>query len=142
MGYSTEFKGGLKFNRELTHKEWLELRALGEEYSSDLYAKYTDTPNTIPDSYLQWVPNADGTELVWNGGEKFYDYIHWLRWLIKHYMKPRDLVLNGKIEWSGEEFEDRGIIYCADNKVTHHKVIVEGLVACPNCDHKFVPSDV
>lgn len=78
MGYSTEFVGGFKLNRELTHKEWVELYDLGMKYDRDLYAQYTDTPETIPDSYLQWVPNAGGDLIIWNGAEKFYDYIHWL----------------------------------------------------------------
>lgn len=140
MGYSTEFVGGFKLNRELTHKEWVELRKLGNEYDQDLYAQYTDTPETVPDSYLQWEPNDEGTEIVWNGGEKFYDYIHWLRWLIKHYLAPHGLVLNGKVEWRGDELEDIGIIYANDNKITHHKTKIEGLVTCPECSHKFVPN--
>ena len=140
MGYSTEFYGEFKLNRDLTHKEWLELTILGEEYSEELYAKYTETPETIPKSYLQWVPNKDGTGIVWNGGEKFYDYIHWLRWLIKHYLKPHGLVLNGKVEWRGDELEDIGIMYARNNVITHHKTKIEGLATCPNCNHKFIPN--
>lgn len=138
MGYTTDFSGGLKLNRELTHKEWLELTALGDSYEKELYAKYTDTPETIPDSYLQWVPNKDGTEIVWNGGEKFYDYIHWLRWLIKHYLKPRDIVLNGEIKWQGEEVGDVGLLIAENNKITSKKVKLEGLTTCPSCGHEFI----
>ena len=141
MGYSTEFQGSLKLNRELTHKEWIELSRLGNSYDQDLYAEYTDTPETIPKSYLQWVPNEDGTAIVWNGGEKFYDYIHWLRWLIKHYLKEHGLAVNGSIKWRGDELEDVGIIYAHNNKITHHKTKVEGVVDCPNCGHRFVPND-
>lgn len=140
MGYSTEFSGGFKLNRDLTHKEWLELRELAS-YKEEVYKKYTETPETIPNSYLQWEPNENGTEIVWNGGEKFYDYIHWLRWLIKHYLKPHGLVLNGKVEWRGDELEDIGIIYATDNKITHHKTKIEGLVTCPECSYKFVPNE-
>ena len=142
MGYTTDFSGGLKFNRELTHKEWMELKELGNYDSyQEGYKKYTDTPDTLPNSYLQWEPNSDGTQYVWNGGEKFYDYIHWLRWVIKHYMKPHDLILNGEIRWQGEDMEDVGVIVVVDNKVTTRKLVIESLCECPNCGHKFVPQN-
>jgi len=143
MGYSTDFSGGLKFNRELTHKEWMELKRLGncDSKHDGFYTEFTDTPDTIPDSYLQWEPSEDGTSYVWNGGEKFYDYIHWLRWVIKHYMIPRDLVLNGEIRWQGEEMEDVGVIMATDNKITTRKLVVEGMCECPSCGHKFVPQN-
>lgn len=141
MGYTTDFSGTLSFNRELSHKEWLELTELGD-YEKAAYEKYTDTPDTIPDAYLQWVPTPDGSGYGWNGGEKFYEYIHWLRWIIKHYMKPHDLVLNGEIRWQGEEIGDVGILTVVDNKVTTKKLTLEGVVVCPNCNHKFVPENV
>lgn len=139
MGYTTNFNGELQLNRPLTHQEWLELKQLAN-YEKAVYEAYTETPDTIPDSYLQWEPNESGTAIVWNGEEKFYDYIHWLRWLIKHYMKPHDLVLNGILHWQGEDMKDRGVLMAQDNRVTTRKLIVEGLVACPNCDHEFVPN--
>ena len=139
MGYSTEFYGEFKLNRELSHKEWLELRALAS-YNDSLYANYTDTPETIPKSYLQWEPNEDGTAIRWNGGEKFYDYIHWLRWLTKRYLKPHGLVINGKIEWRGDEVADIGVITAVDNKITSKKTKIEGLTTCPKCSHEFIPN--
>ena len=141
MGYTTKFIGGLQLNRELTHKEWMELRRLAD-YDKEVYAEYTDTPETIPDGYNQWTPNEEGTEIQWNGEEKFYEYIHWLRWLIKHYLKPRGLVLNGEIRWQGEEVGDIGAILAEENKITTKKLKLEGLVECPHCGEKFVPEDV
>lgn len=142
MGYTTTFDGELKFNRELTHMEWLDLTRLGDCYDHEHYAEFTDTPETLPDGYLQWVPNQLGTGLIWNSGEKFYDYIHWLRWLIKHYMKPRGIVLNGEIRWQGEEIEDTGVIVATNNKITTKKLVVEGIVDCPNCGERFLPKNV
>lgn len=141
MGYTTSFSGGLKLNRELTHKEWLELKELAS-YEKDVYLRYTDSPETIPDSYNQWESNEAGDEIAWNAGEKFYDYIHWLRWIIKHYLKPRDLVLNGEIRWQGEEIGDIGVIRAEENKITTRKLELEGIVECPHCGGKFVPKDV
>lgn len=140
MGYTTEFKGGLKLSRELTHKEWRELKELAE-YDRDVYRRYTETPETIPASYNQWEPNDEGTEIVWNGGEKFYDYVHWLRWIAKHYLTPRGLELNGEMQWQGEEIGDVGVIRAKASKITTEKLQVKGLVQCPNCAAKFVPVD-
>ena len=141
MGYSTQFSGGFKLNRELTHKEWIDLRELGT-YEREVYEKYTDTPDTIPSSYLQWEPNDEGTEIVWNGEEKFYDYVHWLRWLAKHYLTPHGLVINGQVKWQGDEIGDVGVLTALDNKVTIKKAIIEGVVTCPECFHRFVPKNV
>lgn len=137
MGYTTEFSGELDFNRPLTVPEYNELCKMAEESDPDLLAQYTDTPETIPSSYLQWVPTKDGMGLEWDGGEKFYEYIHWLRWLIKHYFKPRDIVLNGEIRWSGEDVEDVGILKVVDNKVTSEKLRKEILIDCPHCGERI-----
>lgn len=139
MGYSTNFIGGLSFNKELTHRQWLDLKQLADysSRSNGTYEMYTESPETIPDSYLQWEPNEDGTAYVWNGGEKFYQYIHWLRWVIKHYMKPHGLVLNGQIIWQGEDVADTGVIVAVDNKITHQK-LTKNLITCPNCSYRFV----
>lgn len=141
MGHSTSFEGGLQFSRELTHKEWMELTRLGnyESYDDGYYAEFTETPETIPQSYNQWEPNKEGTQLVWNGGEKFYDYVHWLRWLAKHYLTPKGIVLNGEIRFQGEEFGDVGVITATNSTIKQKKLVVEGAVECPNCNHKFVP---
>lgn len=143
MGYSTDFNGVISFSRALTVREYKELIKLANYDSKDdgTYKLYTNTPETIPDSYLQWEPTDDGTGLQWNYGEKFYDYIHWLRWLIKHYFKPHDIVLNGQIQWQGEEIGDCGIIKVINNKVTTKKLIIEGQIQCPNCQERFVPDE-
>ena len=141
MGYSTSFDGRINFSRPLTVPEFRQLERLANYNSHDdgYYKEFTDTPETIPDAYLQWQPTEDGEGLEWNGGEKFYDYVHWLRWLIKHYFKPRDIVLNGQIQWQGEETGDVGIIKVVDDKVTTQKLVPVGTVECPNCGHHFVP---
>ncbi len=143
MGYTTNFEGQIDFNRPLTVPEYRELEKLANYDSKHdgTYELYTDTPETMPDSYLQWQPSNDGSGLQWNGGEKFYDYIHWLRWLIKHYFVPHGITLNGQIRWQGEEITDSGILKVIDNKVTSQKLVIEGLVECPHCGESFVPND-
>lgn len=135
MGYSTDFTGQLNFSRELTLREYKELQKMNDE--PDYCKEYTETPETMPEAYMQWVSNDDGTALVWDGNEKFYDYVHWLRWLIKHFLKPKGIDLNGTLQWQGEEVGDVGVIKVVDNKVTTEKLTIKGLVECPNCGHTF-----
>lgn len=133
MGYTTNFTGQLEFSRPLTVIEYNEIEAMNED--ADRCYKYTDK-DTIPESYMQWISNKDGTALIWDGSEKFYNYIHWLRWLIKHYFKPRGIDLHGTLRWQGEEVGDVGIIKVVDGKVTSEKLDIK-LTECPQCGHKF-----
>ncbi|HCB03052.1 MAG TPA: hypothetical protein DEQ43_02145, partial [Nocardioides bacterium] len=51
-----------------------------------------DTYNTVasgqPQLYCQWVPCLDGCCLTFDGNEKFYQPVAWLRYLILHLLKP------------------------------------------------------
>ena len=70
-----------------------------------------------PGLWLQWVLNEDGTELSWDGNEKFYHYTEWLQYLIAHFFEPWGIKLNGEIEWVGEDSSDRGKIVVSNNHV-------------------------
>ena len=78
-----------------------------------------------PGLWLQWRLNDEGTELSWDGGEKFYNYIEWLEYLIVHFFKPWKIKLNGEITWQGEDSSDIGKIVVVDNKIE----IYEGQVS-------------
>lgn len=139
MGYTTRFEGLLLFDRDLTVREYKELLKIADynEQDDGVLLDYTDAPETMPHgSYLQWQPNNYGTGLEWNGGEKFYDYVHWLRWLIKHYFTPRNITLNGELRWQGEDISDVGILTVDNNKVTTQKLEIK-LTECPSCGHRF-----
>ena len=56
-------------------------------------------------------------ELEWDGGEKFYYYIEWLKYLIDKFFQPWGVILNGEIEWTGEDRDDLGKIVVKDNVV-------------------------
>ena len=79
--------------------------------------EYNHTPPTQPGLWCQWVPNADGTAIVWDEGEKFYYYVEWLEYIIANFMTPWGYVLNGEVEWHGEEYADLGQIVIKDNKL-------------------------
>lgn len=73
-----------------------------------------------PGLWCQWVLEETEDEsqvLQWDGGEKFYNYIEWLKYLINHFFEPWGVKLNGVINWAGEERDDMGIIVVENNKV-------------------------
>lgn len=76
------------------------------------------SPAGQPGLWCQWVPSDDGSALEWDGGEKFYDYVLWMKYIIEHFIKPWGIIANGEIEWRGEEWDDTGTIVVKDNLVT------------------------
>lgn len=74
-------------------------------------------PTEQPGLWCQWVPNEDGTEIEWDGGEKFYHYVDWLDYLIEHFLSPWGYTLEGEVEWRGEDWEDTGTISVSGNVV-------------------------
>lgn len=75
-----------------------------------------------PGLWCQWEVKRDwkmpsNTCLFWDGGEKFYNYVEWLNYLIKHFFSKWGIVFNGSIEWQGEDSSDKGIIVVEDNVV-------------------------
>lgn len=137
MGYSTSFDGSVKFSRGLTVEELRDLEGL-VNYStqSDEVDKYS---TDHPDSYNQWEPLSDGTGLCWNLGEKFYDYVEWMQWLINEYLVPRGIHTNGTIRYQGEEIGDVGRIEVEDDIVRKIALDPEGIVECPSCGERFKP---
>lgn len=75
-----------------------------------------------PGLWCQWTieQQFEGGEfvLVWDGGEKFYNYVEWLNYLINHFFDKWGVKLNGEITWEGENSEDMGKIVVVDNVVT------------------------
>jgi hypothetical protein len=145
MGYTTDFEGSFNITPVLSQKdnEFLTkfsetrrmARNVGPEYGEEgeFYVdgtgwagqdsdknviNYNRPPSTQPGLWCQWVPTDDGSELVWDGGEKFYNYVEWLDYLIDKILAPRGYVINGECQWFGEERDDVGVIIVENNKVT------------------------
>ena len=144
MGYTTEFKGQFKLDKPLSVadlnflKKFNETRRMArnlpEEYGvqGEFYVDgsgsfgqdreksvidYNTPPSTQPGLWCQWVPTEDGEAIEWDGGEKFYNYVEWIKYLIDKILKPRGYVLNGSVRWRGEDFDDDGTIIVEDNEV-------------------------
>lgn len=87
----------------------------GQEHDASIL-DYNEPPKTQPGLWLQWVYNKEKNCIEWNCGEKFYYYVEWLRYLIKRVLKS-NYVLNGSVEFQGEEQADQGVIVVIDNVV-------------------------
>ena len=113
---------------ELSSKQKRELKQIGMSYYGDEGEFYLDedveildnnvSPKNQPGLWCQWVPNEDGTELHWDGGDKFYHYVDWLKYYIKNFFSRWDIKLNGKVEFWGECEGDHGFIVVKDNVVS------------------------
>lgn len=89
----------------------------GQEHD-DSVVEYNGPPKGQAGLWCHWVPTEDGEAIVWDGGEKFYDYVEWLKYIIEHFLKPWGYTLNGRVEWFGEDRSDQGIIIVENNNVT------------------------
>jgi len=78
---------------------------------------YNLPPANQPGLWCQWHVSEEGS-IEWDGGEKFYYYVDWLEYLIKHFLEPWGYKINGEVTWEGEESDDLGKIVVEDNNVT------------------------
>ena len=144
MGYTTEFKGKFKLNKPLDEETYTFLVKLsetrrvkrmvaakygveGEFYvdgtghmGQDVDATVTDSnhpPSTQPSLWCQWTPSKDKKSIIWDEGEKFYNYIEWIEYIIQKVLAPKGYTLNGKMKWKGEDWDDIGTIEIIDNQV-------------------------
>jgi hypothetical protein len=153
MGYTTTFSGRIEVHPPLnsTEIEYLNRfastrrmdRTKGPYYAnhgSDGFGQdreldiieYNRSPEGQPGLWCGWVPTNDGTAIVWNKQEKFYDSQEWMKYLIEHFLKPGghaqgkpefssftfDHVCNGVIYAQGEEIGDSWSLVVRNNKVT------------------------
>jgi hypothetical protein len=145
MGYTTDFNGKFALNKPLDDDlynfliKFSETRRMarnvdpkygveGEFYvdgkggfgqaHEDNIIDNNRPPKTQPGLWCQWVPTEDKMFITWDGGEKFYQYIEWLLYIIENFLAPKDYVLNGEVEYEGESRDDFGKIVVKDNEVS------------------------
>ena len=92
-------------------------RDYGQNRTADVI-DYNSPPTGQPGLWCHWTPTDDGTAIEWDGGEKFYHYVEWIEYLVEHFLKPWGYVVNGQVEWNGEDRDDIGRIVVHDNKVS------------------------
>ena len=81
------------------------------DFDDPTIINYNQPAENQPGLWCQWVITDDGKYLEWDGGEKFYNYVEWLVYLIYHFIEPAGYTLNGKVERRGESWEDEGRIH-------------------------------
>jgi hypothetical protein len=74
-------------------------------------------PSDQPGLWCQWRPSGGADAIVWDEGEKFYNYIEWIEYIVENFLKPWGHVLNGSVEWQGEDSDDFGQIVITNNNV-------------------------
>ena len=78
-----------------------------------------------PGLWCQWNVLQDNQTIEWDGSEKFYYYVEWIKYYIENFFKRWGYKLSGDVRWQGEEMSDLGKIHIVDNVVK----IYEGEVA-------------
>jgi hypothetical protein len=158
MGYTTDFRGQVSISPPLNMDEISYLndfaatrrmdREKGPFYvrgggwagqaREDDIRNYNMPDPSQPGLWCQWVVSDDGTRIEWDGGEKFYCSVEWMRYLIDTFLAsppdaatlaamtaadPRlaeftfDHVVNGVIDAQGEDPDDRWRLSVEDNIV-------------------------
>jgi hypothetical protein len=108
---------GLPTYEEMKNVPWQERYAIQQSLIGD--------GKCVPGLWCQWTiqdggdhGEEDGVDvLAWDGGEKFYEYIAWLKYYINKFFEPWGIKLNGEVDWEGEDSEDFGKIVVVDNVV-------------------------
>ena len=144
MGYTTDFIGKFDLNKELSPKmkQYLTLfnetrrmkrntdevfgvqgefyvfggGSFGQDHEPNII-DFNEPPTTQPSLWNQWTPTQDGMGIEWDNGEKFYNYTEWLVYLINKILAPNGYILNGVVQWQGEENGDVGEIFVENNRV-------------------------
>lgn len=87
----------------------------GQDHDESII-NYNYPPCTQPGLWCQWIINENG-EVEWDGNEKFYNYVEWLHYLIDNFFAAEGYILNGEIEYLGEDPSDHGLIVVKNNCV-------------------------
>ena len=113
MGYDTSFSGQFRVSPPLTreHQAFLE-RLARDELTLEEHGNFAP-----PGGYCQWVSDDNGSSIVWDGGEKFYDYIEWITFIAEELFAMWNYSLNGTVYWRGERRGDEGKIVADNNRI-------------------------
>ena len=91
--------------------------------NDDSVIDQNEPPEGQPGLWCNWTPNDEGNSIVWNETEKFYYYTEWLQYIISHFLKPWGYLVNGKVDFQGEDSDDYGSIMVQDNIVMTTELI-------------------
>ena len=99
--------------------------------------KYNSSPDSQPGLWCQWIIRTkeklseDLKEytgcITFDGGEKFYNYVEWLEYLIENFFNPENLVLDGAILAVGESTDDATYIIIDKNQVITYDALQDDI---------------
>jgi len=96
-------------------KNYFDYIDMGQRHTEDIL-NYNFPPSNQPGLWCNWTLGEDNNSIEWNGAEKFYEYIEWMRYIIDELVE-RGYEMNGIISWEGEDRSDCGRIIVKDSKV-------------------------
>lgn len=83
-----------------------------------------EAPSTQPSSWCHWI--VKHTRLLWDGEEYFENPVEWLQYVIKHFLAPWGVAVNGAVQWQGFDIPyNRGTISVWCNKIHSHNDIID-----------------
>lgn len=139
MGYSTQFKGELKFTREPTAKELAFIKSMF--HVDDEQAKELGLVGAEHISYVQFEFTDGFDGIRWDGSEKFYKAVEAVNFVIDNAKAHcNGLSLTGSLAAQGDEPDDRWILVIGDDgRATRSEQPVVGQkITCPHCQAKFL----
>lgn len=157
MGYTTDFSGEVQISPPLNSAEIAYLRDFnmsrrmyrdngplyavpgsdhGQAHADDI-RDYNQPDPDQPGLWCGWTVTDDGTAIVWDEGEKFYNAAAWMKYLTEMLLAPSSAAyiaehkgedarlalftsahtLNGEIDAQGENPDDRWRLVVRDNEV-------------------------
>ncbi len=122
MGYSVYYRGEISVTPPLTKQHAATLRAFSRlELTADtnsIFAAIADSPEPDLPGYGGLIDvSEDGSLIVPEEDESRHGVRLWLRLMIEHFLGPLGYVLEGEIEWTADELDDRGNIFVRGNLV-------------------------
>ncbi len=136
MGYSTDFDGELKFEKDLTGPLIAHLESiLGEDVRDHPEWGMVDSFNHIDLEILE-----DYSGIRWNGTEKTRGMPDIIKFVIER-MKivMPDFGLIGELSAQGEDIEDRWVLLVNGDKVEVKEVVICGSrIICPHCEEVVI----
>ena len=108
MGYNTKFDGEFTLSRRLDKKTCNALEKLADSRHDD---------EEMPSIWCQWVVGENRRTIRWDGNEKFYGYIGWIRYINWRFLLPKKIMINGTVAFQGENPKDGGRIVATNGKI-------------------------
>jgi len=142
MGYSTDFKGELKFKKELTASQLALLKSFLGKDRRDIGFEEDSKVYTLPDEYWYHIDlelTEDFSGIKWNGSEKTYDLDNIINFItVQMRKKYKDFELVGNLSAQGEDAEDRWLLEMVNGGAVRKELkTISKECTCPKCEEKI-----